>query len=87
MTDHNYLVVDNNGTLSLVHSVEYMASDGSIKSHETEYEICGNIEGLSSGDILKEDSLNYVIKMVKYEAEGKKLSRAVMRLLSWEKVV
>ena len=81
----NFLVIRENGLLSVVRSVKRRASDGRERNGRLVFNIAGNTEGLEEGDILLTDSLDFDLKRVKYTEDGKQRSKIIMLLYGWEK--
>ena len=85
MAGENFLVTRENGFLSVVQNRNYKTQDNKLLTEKCVYNITGNVEGLKEGDIIRADSLDFDLKMVKYMKDGKKCSKIVMLIYGWEK--
>ena len=85
MAEENYVVIRENGFLSVVQNRNYRTKDNKVHTEKCVFNIAGNVEGLEEGDILRADSLDFTLKRVKYTEDGKKSSKIIMLLYGWEK--
>lgn len=86
MTGGNFLVIRENGFLSVVQNRNYKTKDNKVPTEKFVFNIAGNTEGLKEGDILRADNLDFTLKRVKYTEDGKQCSKIIMLLYGWEKV-
>ena len=85
MAGGNYVVTRENGFLSVVQNRNYKTKDNKVHTEKCVFNIAGNVEGLEEGDILRADSLDFDLKMVKYTEDEKQCSKIVMLIYGWEK--
>lgn len=85
MAGENFLVTREDGFLSVVQNRSYRTKDGKARTERRVFNVAGNTEGLEEGDILRSDSLDFVLRRAECTEDGKRRGKVIMLLYGWEK--